>query len=44
MESEGHKAIILKCMAGVREFVNVSNSAELNVANIVKDKLKGSLD
>jgi hypothetical protein len=44
MESEGHKAVILKCMAGVREFINVSNQADLNVTQIVKDKLKGSLD
>ena len=44
MESDGHKPVILKCMAGVREFINVSKSADLNVVSIVKDKLKGSLD
>ena len=44
MEIGSHKPVIMKCFSGIRDYVNVGSKAEMNVASIVKEKLKGSLD
>jgi len=41
---EGHKQNIQKCLAGIRETVSINKVDDFNVRNIVKDKLKGTLD
>jgi hypothetical protein len=44
MHVEQHRDIILKCFAGIRDTLIVKSKEEMNVTNIVKDRLKGSLD
>jgi hypothetical protein len=44
MEMEGHKQNIQKCLAGFRETVLINKVEDFNVRNIVKDKLKGTLE
>ena len=44
MQAETHTPVILKCLAGIRDTVTAYNTTQLDISQIVKDKLKGSLD
>lgn len=44
MEAESHKSVIVKCLPGTRECVEINSKIDWNLEKIVKNKFKGSLD